>query len=251
LNAELTRAKEFLETQVRARTAELARTNDQLEELVYTIAHDLRAPLRAMQAFATLLESDYGRQLDKTAHAYCSRIVRATNSMDTMIRDLLAYGRVSRGNMALTRVNVQAAWDHAIFQNEQAIHEKRAQVETSPPLPEVIAHEGTLAQIFANLLSNSLKFVAPGVSPKVKLWAEERDAGFVRFNLRDNGVGIPSQHLNRIFRVFERLDGDRYPGTGIGLSIVRKGIERMGGRVGVESMPEQGSRFWIELRKAS
>ena len=118
-------------------------------------------------------------------------------------------------------------------------------------LPEVIAHEGTLAQILANLLNNGLKFVAPDVSPKVKLWAEEADTGFVRLNLCDNGFGIPARHLHRIFRVFERLDGDKYPGTGIGLSIVRKGVERMGGRMGVESTPGQASRFWIELKKGA
>jgi signal transduction histidine kinase len=103
--------------------------------------------------------------------------------------------------------------------------------------------------VLANLLSNALKFVAPGITPRVRLWAEERPE-LVRLWVEDNGIGIAPEHHERVFRVFERLNGRDYSGTGIGLSIVRKGIERMGGRVGLESTPGQGSRFWIELLKA-
>jgi signal transduction histidine kinase len=113
----------------------------------------------------------------------------------------------------------------------------------------VLANETTLSQILINLLNNALKFVAPGVPPRVKFFAEER-AGMVRLCVEDNGIGIAAEHHERIFRVFERLGGTRHEGTGIGLSIVRKGAERMGGRAGVESAPGQGSRFWVELPKA-
>jgi signal transduction histidine kinase len=116
------------------------------------------------------------------------------------------------------------------------------------PLPKVRAHEATLTQILANLLSNALKFVAPGTRPSVRFWAEDR-GNQARLWLQDNGIGIPQREQERVFRVFERLNGTRYPGTGIGLSIVRKGSERMAGKTGLESEPGQGTRFWIELPK--
>jgi signal transduction histidine kinase len=116
---------------------------------------------------------------------------------------------------------------------------------------QVVAHPTTLAQAVANLLSNAVKFVAPGTRPRVRVWAEESE-GWVRLWVEDNGIGIAPDDHERIFRVFERLHGvDVYPGTGIGLAIVRRGVERMGGRVGVESELGKGSRFWIELPRAA
>jgi signal transduction histidine kinase len=137
-----------------------------------------------------------------------------------------------------------------------------------------MAHRTTLFQVVANLLSNAIKFVAPDVQPQVRIWVEEREEGkvgdgeiasgetssaiadtphkWVRLSVEDNGIGIAPEHQERIFRVFERLHGtETYAGTGIGLAIVRKGMERLGGRAGLESQPNQGSRFWIELPKAS
>lgn len=251
VNEDLRRSRENLANEVRSRTVELRQTNEQLEELVYTIAHDLRAPLRAMQGFASLLMSDYGTKLDETAEDYCRRIVRSAASMDTLVRDLLAYGRVSRVELPEKSVNLQLAWERAMDQNAQGIREKHARLETVPPLLNVVAHESTLVQVLANLLNNALKFVAPGVTPEIRLRTEPSGADKVKIILQDNGIGIQPQHCDRVFRVFERLDGDRFPGTGIGLSIVRKGVERMGGTVGVESEVGRGSSFWIELRKAA
>jgi signal transduction histidine kinase len=129
------------------------------------------------------------------------------------------------------------------------IENSKAAIQTVNPLPWVRADEVTLGQILANLLSNALKFVPPGTQPRIRFRAESHEAR-VRLWVEDNGIGIPVDQQGRVFRVFERLHGARYAGTGIGLSIVRKGIERMGGKVGVESEPGKGSRFWIELPRA-
>ena len=243
----LAKANSELEDRVEERTAELAETNSQLEAFVYSIAHDLRAPLRSMQAFSTMLVDEYAPHLDEKACHYAQRIAAAAERMDALVLDLLAYGRVARSEIFLGTVNVQTAWMAALSQHEQTIREKNAIVEAASPLPNVRAHEATLGQALSNLLSNALKFVAPGVIPRIRLWAEDRtETG--RLWIEDNGIGIAPEHQDRVFRVFERLN-PKYPGTGIGLSIVRKGVERMGGRVGLESTRGQGSRFWIELLK--
>jgi signal transduction histidine kinase len=186
--------------------------------------------------------------LDETARNYTQRIVRSAEQMDALILDLLAYGRVARVEMSFTTVRLQSAWDVALAQNERAIEETKAHIKTIPPLPAIRAHESTLGQILANLLSNALKFVDVGTAPSVVFRAEEKP-GWVRLWIEDNGIGIAPDHWERIFRVFERLHGTAYAGTGIGLSIVRKGVERMGGRLGLESAPGRGSKFWIELPK--
>jgi PAS domain S-box-containing protein len=246
---ELARANRELENRVAARTAELAETNSHLEAFVYSIAHDLRAPLRSMQAFSSMLLEENGANLDEAGKHYARRVVRAAESMDMMVLDLLAYGRAARSSLELGPADVAAAWAAAIAQNEHLVREKNALVETTAALPTVRAHQATLTQVLANLLGNALKFVPAGTTPRVRLWAESRP-DIVRLWVEDNGIGIAPEHHERIFRVFERLNGQDYSGTGIGLSIVRKGIERMGGRVGVESRLGQGSRFWFELLKA-
>ncbi len=247
--SELARANAELELRVQERTAELRETNSQLEDFVHSIAHDLRAPLRSMNSFSKLLLMDYASRLDDVARDYIQRIGRSAETMDALVLDLLAYGRVARSEIELAPVNVESAWKSALAQYEEVIKDKNACVETASPFPLVRAHEATLTQVLANLLGNALKFVRPDVTPHIRLWAEKRP-GCVRLWIADNGVGIAPEHQQRMFGLFEQLNGRKYGGTGIGLSIVRKGIERMGGRVGVESELNRGSRFWIELSGA-
>jgi len=246
---QLARSNTELEGRVQERTAELTETNSQLEAFVSSIAHDLRAPLRAIQSFASILTEEYGPNLDDKGKDYAQRIVASAERLDGLVLDLLAYARVARTEMSLSAVNVQDAWAMAVAQYEQLIAEKGAYIEAVLPLPNVRAHKATLAQVLANLLSNALKFVAPGVVPHVRLRAEER-LEMVRLWVEDNGMGISPEYHERVFRLFERLHGKEYSGTGIGLSIVRKGVERMGGRVGLESAAGPGTRFWIELPRA-
>jgi signal transduction histidine kinase len=229
--------------------AELRDINAELESFSYSVAHDLRAPLRSIQGFAQILLEEYIDRMDSVGQNYVRRIMAATRRMDLLTEDLLTYSRLSRAAFEPIPASLEQVVDEALMQLEAEIRAKQADVVVERPLPQVIGQYSTLVQVVANLLANGIKFVASGVQPSVRLWTEERD-DWVRLSVRDNGIGIAPEYQERIFRVFERLHGpDTYPGTGIGLSIVRKAIERMGGRVGVESTPDGGSTFWVELRR--
>jgi signal transduction histidine kinase len=234
---------------VSERTAELRSTNEQLEAYVYSIAHDLRAPLRAMTSFGQILVEEHAAEVSEPAREMLRRIRASGEFMDRLLLDLLAYGRAARAEMELRIVNVKETWEVARFQCATDIERTGSAIDEGTLAGKVVAHGAMLGQCFANLLSNAMKFVAPGVKPVVRVWSEEA-ANHVRIWVADNGIGISGKHQEKAFRVFERLNGNQYPGTGIGLSIVRKGVERMGGRVGVESELGKGSRFWIELKKA-
>lgn len=225
----------------------LKETNAELEAFAYSVSHDLRAPLRAMQGFAQALREDCAGQLGEEGIDYADRIVSASLRLDALIQDLLLYSRLAHTELELTRIDTARAVEEALAQLEVPIQEGGASVTIETPLIPVIAHHATLVQAIGNLLSNAIKFVSPGTSPQVKVRMEPIGA-LVRLTVEDNGIGIAPEFQQRIFRVFERLHGiEAYPGTGVGLAIVRKGIERMGGRIGLESVPQQGSRFWIEL----
>lgn len=163
--------------------------------------------------------------------------------------DLLSYSRLTRVQIELQEVDLNNVVEEALKQLGAQIKEKHALV-TIDTLPSVMAHRPTLMQVITNLISNAIKFVEPPIQPKVHIYAREQENS-VYLWVEDNGIGIAPEHQERIFRVFERLHGaESYPGTGIGLAIVRKALERMGGKVGVESQINSGSRFWIELTKS-
>ena len=249
LHLETKKHNEQLENRVSERTEELTATNQQLEAFVYSIAHDLRAPLRAMQGFSTMLVEEAGAALNETGKNCADRINKSAQFMDAMLLDLLAFSRISRQRVELTSLNLGTVVESVLSRLQKVIEERNARVESSGPWSVVLAHQPTLAQVLFNLTSNALKFFSTDRPPVVRLRAEEQ-AEFIRVWVEDNGPGIAPAHQGQIFRLFTRLDGEKYAGTGIGLAIVQKGVERMGGRAGVESIPDQGSRFWFELRKA-
>ena len=233
---------------VTERTAKLATANRQLEAFVYSIAHDLRGPLRSMQGFSQLLVEEAGAGLSATGKDYAERISKSAQFMDALLGDLLEFSRISHLQVELTAVDLTTVVESVLSRLQKEIQEKNARVESSGPWPVVLAHEPTLAQVLFNLVSNALKFIRSGVPPLVQLRAEKH-AESIRVWVEDNGIGVAPNYQEQIFRPFIRLDSEKYAGTGIGLSIVQKGVERMGGRVGVESASDRGSRFWFELRK--
>jgi signal transduction histidine kinase len=264
-----------LERRVAERTANLAQSIQSLEGVLYHVAHDLRAPLRGMASFTNILLEEYSEGLDDRGRDYARRISAAAQRMDRLVQDLLAYGRLTHTAVPVSNISLETEVNTALDQFSGEIESREASVEVCAPLPPVKANAAVLNQVISNLLSNALKFVRPETKPRVRISAEETttrfesaaaksngtpsldtklsalDGRFVRLWIEDNGIGISPEYHERIFRMFERLHAmDSYSGTGIGLAIVRKGVERMGGRVGVESTTGTGSRFWVELPAA-
>ncbi len=236
---------EILENRVKERTAQLEESVRSLEGVSYSIAHDLRGPLRSMEAFTTALIEDCSAELSPTAHDYASRIATSARRMDALIRELLAFGQLAHQEIALERVSVDDAVNRAVASLEGVIEECRAEI-TVTHLGWVLANGTVLEQAILNLLTNALKFVKAGTSPRIEISTEKRGER-LRLQIRDHGVGIPHRYIDRIFKIFERLDPKTYPGTGIGLAIVQKSVQRMNGTVGVESAQGEGSTFWIDL----
>jgi len=236
-----------LERRVAERTAELAQANLEMETFTYTVSHDLRAPLRGMQGFAQILQEDFGPALGSTGSAHCQRIVTAAERMEELIEDLLSYCRLGQQEVQIGLVDLDRAVAEALEMVEAERAAGRAEVTVEQPLGMASGHHMLVVQIVQNMLGNAVKFVAPGVTPQVMVKAE-RAAGRVRVWVQDNGIGIEPAYLVRIFEPFRRLHTQQtYRGTGIGLAIVKRGVERLGGRCGVMSSPGAGSRFWIEL----
>jgi len=239
-----------LEELVRERTGELEEANEELELFVFSVTHDLRAPLKKMENMARTLLERFTDKKNGEGRESAERILAEARRMDKLVTDLLSYSRMSRAEIEMETVNLREVVQNVISHLEALIREADATITVKGEFPSVTGHVLTLEQILSNLISNSIKYVKPGVKPEITIFAEERD-GLFRIIVEDNGIGIDPKYQRKIFHLFERLHGvDEYPGTGIGLATVKKGIEKMNGRVGVKSEPGRGSRFWIELPAA-
>ncbi|HXG59770.1 MAG TPA: ATP-binding protein [Planctomycetota bacterium] len=237
------------EVQERRRAEEeLRAANRELEAFSYSVSHDLRGPLRAITGFSEILLEEYADKLEGGMGRDClNRIADGARQMDALIQDLLTFSRLGRDRIELTEVDPAEVLSESIARVEVG----QADIAIQGPFAPLRANRVLLTQVFYNLISNAVKFVPPGVRPVVRI-RSERHGERVRIWVEDNGIGIAPEYHDRIFRVFERLNpSSGYPGTGIGLAIVRRAMERMGGKVGLESSPGQGSRFWIELPAAS
>jgi len=239
-----------LESKVRERTEALNGRNAELQDFCYSIAHDLRAPLRSIQAMSEVVLEDYGTLLDAAGHEYLTRISQAGRQLDQLTIDLLDYTRFSREEIRLTTISLEKVVDDVIKNLSESIRQKGAEISVRRPLPNVTGQHAYVVQILTNFLSNALKFVGPGRKPVIEITAAPNE-GRVRIEVKDNGIGIPPEYREKIFLLFERLHPTgTFEGTGVGLAIARKAAQRMKGDVGIMSGQDEGSTFWLELESA-
>jgi len=231
------------------RTRELQEAVSELEGFTYSVSHDLRTHLVTLGGFASILSTDHREEMGEKARSFLDRLLAASRRMDGFVQDVLSYGWVSRAPVRLERVDLAEIVEGARAALAAPIQERQAKVEMEDGLPAVEADRTLLERAVENLLSNAVKFVPEERVPSVQARARRQES-HVRFELVDNGIGIAPADVARAFRAFERLDPARFPGTGVGLSIVQKAVERMGGEVGVVSEPGAGSTFYVLLRAA-
>jgi signal transduction histidine kinase len=223
--------------------------NEELEAFSYSVSHDLRSPLRAMQGYAHALLEDFPNSLAPQAVDFLQRINKAAMRMDSLVQDVLNYSRLAKAEIQVRAVDLDGLIKD-IARDSRGLTQAGASLCVKGALHPVLGHEACLTQCLSNLLENSAKFVDPGVTPAITVWTE-RHGDRVRVWVEDNGIGIDPAHHARIFQMFGRVHHNKsYEGTGMGLTIVKKAVERMGGALGLESKLGQGSRFWIELPAA-
>lgn len=255
MNEKLRHTRDNLEKQVKERTLELEkvvdelkRSNEELQSFAYITSHDLQEPLRTIASYAQLIKRRYKGQLDQDADEFIDFMVNGASRMKNMIQGLLDYSRVGTQGHKFKEFKSEDALNYAINNLQSAISENNAEI-TYDDLPTIFADKNQIASIFQNLIGNALKFQKEGLKPKIHVLANKKGNEYV-FSVSDNGIGIEEQYTHRIFEVFKRLHTiDEYEGAGIGLAIVKRIIDRHGGRVWVESEFGKGSTFCFTLPK--
>jgi PAS domain S-box-containing protein len=239
-----------LEKKVADRTTTLQQAVSELEAFSYTVSHDLRSPLRAMQGFSEAVLEDYGDKLDEQGRTYLERIRNAGERLDKLIQDLLSYTRISREDSPLQAIDLNPLIA-SIIERDPLLNAPDTLVHIEGKLPQVLGREAALVQVLSNLLGNAAKFVPQGTAAKIQIRSEDR-GNRARIWIGDNGIGVSAQDQERIFQMFVQVNEGRvYGGTGVGLAIVKKAVQTMRGAIGVESAEGSGSRFWFELEKAA
>jgi PAS domain S-box-containing protein len=244
LNVALSQA-ELLESEVKQRQ-ELARSNTELEQFAYVASHDLQAPLQTISNYAQLIEHRYRERLDEKADKYIDYIVSAVERMKTQINDLLEYSKVNRQQNTFRETDFRLVVEEAIANLQSEIELNQAEITCSDYLPTLIVDRSQFAILFQNLISNSLKY-RRAIIPRIEIDVTHQNHAW-QFSVRDNGIGIAEKHQTRIFQIFQRLHSqDEYPGTGIGLAICQKIVQRHGGNIWVESIPDRGTTFYFTI----
>jgi len=225
-------------------TAELKRSNEELQQFAYIASHDLQEPLRMIASYLQLIERRYKGKLDKDADEFIAFAVDGASRLQEMIIGLLAYSRVGTKGKPLEEVNFSEVLGNAILNLKVAIEESGALI-TADQLPVINADATQLVQVFQNLISNAIKFKGSEI-PLIHISAEKKDMEWI-FSVKDNGIGIAAEYKDRIFKIFQRLQGREYPGVGIGLSLCRRIVERHGGHIWFESEVGKGTIFYFTI----
>jgi len=241
---ELEHHNQTLEKAVAQRTQKLSETVAELEAFSYSIAHDMRAPLRAMQGFAEILLKEHAPHLDSDGQGLLGRIARAADRMDQLIRDVLSYSRIVRDEAPLDRIELEPLIS-GILETYPGFGPDQADISVIGAFPAVRGNAAMLSQVLSNLIGNAVKFVKAGQKPKV-IVSSQMEGEWVRISVQDFGIGVPPDQYEKIFGIFQRVELN-YPGTGIGLAVVKKGMERMRGKVGLVSEMGVGTTFWLLL----
>jgi len=251
LVADRTNALRSANERLKQASLALARSNSELEQFAYVASHDLREPLRTITSFVQILQARLQGKLDADNERYMNFVVNGALRMDALITGLLQYARVETHAQAFQPTDCRTALDMALENLRATIEETGAKVTYDRPLPTVQGDVTQLTQLFQNLIGNGIKFHRPDEPPQIHIGVNHQNSEWV-FNVRDNGIGIDSQYHKRIFVIFERLhSSDKYPGTGIGLAVCRKIVERHGGRIWIESEPGKGSIFFFSIPATS
>jgi len=238
-----------LEQRVAARTADLAERNRQMETFTYSVSHDLKAPLRGIDGYSRLLLEDYYESLDEEGRTFLKTIRHAADQMRQLIEDLLAYSRMERRSLASNKVHPLGLVQTLLAERTEDINTRNVSITVNMPDVVVRADPEGLAQVLRNLLDNALKFTGKIPDPHIEIGGQEKEKYCILW-VRDNGIGFDMRYHDRIFEIFQRLHpAEDYPGTGIGMAIVQKAMERMGGRVWTESAPGKGAVFYLEVPK--
>jgi signal transduction histidine kinase len=236
-----------LERRVAERTAELEQANQELKSFTYSVSHDLRAPLRSIDGFSRILLEDFAETLPDDAARQLRIVRQSAQKMGELLDDLLAFSRMSRQDMTWQTVDCNALVQDALrdAQAEWPEHNPRIEIDTLPPCP---GDANLIRQVFYNLLSNAFKFTTQTAQPHISVTAEQREEGGVCYTVADNGVGFDSTYAHKLFSVFQRLHHENdFPGTGVGLAVVQRIVQRHGGNVSAESGPEHGARLTVQL----
>ena len=245
--AERAAALELANTELAATTAQLERSNEELQRFATVASHDLREPLRVVSGFADLLARRYGDTLGTEGNRFVEAITTGVRRMDEMISDLLAYARAGRIDQPFEPVDTNVVVADALAALQRAVDDSDAEVDVEP-LPVVNGNAPALRQLFQNLVANAIKFVGDG-PPRIRVWAAQVPEGW-RFTVRDNGIGIEAGQVERIFGMFTRLhSGESYAGTGVGLAVCQRIVDVHGGRIWVEPAPGGGSQFMFTIAR--
>ena len=246
---ELKEYREHLEDLVANRTAALEAMNKELETFTYSVSHDLKAPLRGIDGYSRLLEEDYADRLDEEGLLFLKNVRQSTTQMNQLIEDLLAYSRMERRDIQPMPIDLRSMIDSMISQRVQDLEARHIKLSVTLPFQTIYSDTETLRQVLANYLDNAVKFSRDDGAAAIEIGGRETDAGWTMW-VKDNGIGFDPQYLDRIFEIFQRLHrAEDFPGTGIGLAIVRKAVERIGGLARAESALGRGATFFVDIPK--